>query len=246
MKPIIKNLVILFACAAPLAAVGAFLSQYLTSSDISSAILLAVVAILLSGGVIAFAGLWFSRRPRVKRIWTVLQFFLLPLLGIVLAIPTAAIAGDMVTGEWQALEPAPEAATGFIAPEHVKYYAEELYLQAASGNTYVYDCVNAVDCTWTLRNYAPVEDPEALPCEAVPEIDKTPALPGPVTAFLDSAVCQVDGVEYTRFILLEDGRIFEWSETQSFNDFMLLTYGLTFFGLLAGLAASIAALKLRK
>jgi hypothetical protein len=52
-------------------------------------------------------------------------------------------------------------------------------------------------------------------------------------------------VEYTRFILLEDGRIFVWSEIQSINDLFLLAYGLGFFGLLAGFTVCIAALKLR-
>jgi hypothetical protein len=246
MKPSIKNALILFACAGPLAAVGAFLAQYLSSADISSSIMLALIALVLSGGVLALAGLWFSRRARSQRGWTALQFFLMPLLGIALAVPTAAIAGNLVTGEWQALQPAPETATGFIISEHASIYTNNLYLQAVSGSTYVYECTNAIKCTWTLKEYAPAENADALPCEVVPEIDNTPALPGAVTASLDSAVCHVDGVEYTRFILLEDGRIFAWSEIQSFNDFLLLTYGLGFFGLLAGLAVSIAALKLRK
>jgi len=246
MKPGIKNLIILLACTGLIAGIGAFIVQYSTSTDIGASLLMGVIGFCITGGILTLAGLWFTRFDRSRRGLTAFQFIILPLLGIALAVPAAAITENLVTGEWQAMQPAPETATGFIADEHATIYGDNLFLQAASGSTYVYDCANAVDCSWAQKEYALVENPDALPCEIKPAIVKTPALPGHVLASLDSVVCHVDGSEHTRFILLEDGQIYYWSKIKSFNNSMLRFYGFAFFGLVAGIAASVAALKMRK
>lgn len=246
MKHDVKNTLILLACTGLIAGIGAFIAQYSASADIGASLLMGVIVFCLSGVVLTLAGLWFTRYNRSRRGLTAFQFILLPLLGIALAIPAAAIAENLVTGKWQAMQPTPETATGFIADEHASIYGDNLFLQAASGSTYVYDCANAVDCTWTQKEYAPVENPDALPCNIKPVIEKTPALPGQVLGSLDSVVCHIDGTEHTRFILLDDGQVFYWSKIKSFNDSMLRFYGFAFFGFVAGLVASIAALKMRK
>ena len=246
MKTGIKNLVILLACTGLIAGIGAFIAQYSVSRDINASLLMGIIVFCLTGVVITLAGLWFTRFDRSRRGLTAFQFILLPLLGIALAVPTAAIAETLVTGEWQPMQPAPETATGFIADEHATIYGDNLFLQAASGSTYVYDCANAVECYWTQKEYAQVENPDTLPCEIKPAIEKTPALPGQAIDNLDSVVCHVDGSEHTRFILLGDGGVYYWSNIKSFNNSMLRLYGFAFFGLLAGLVASAASLKMRK
>jgi hypothetical protein len=246
MKLGIKNSLILLSCTGSITGIGAFIAQYSASADIGASLLMGVIVFCLTGAVLTLAGLWFTRYDRSRCGLTVFQFILLPLLGIALAVPAAAIAENLVTGEWQAMQPAPETATGFIADEHASIYGDNLFLQSASGSTYVYDCANAVDCTWTQKEYAPVVNPDALPCNIKPAIEKTPALPGQVLGSLDSVVCHIDGTEHTRFILLYDGQVFFWSIIKSFNNSMLRFYGFAFFGLVAGVAASVAALKMRK
>lgn len=245
MKPGLKNSLILLVCAGLIAGIGAFIAQISVSADIGASLLMGAIVFCITGVVLALAGLWFTRFDRSRRGLTAFQFILLPLLGIALAVPAAAIAENLITGDWQAMQSAPESATGFIADEHASIYGDNLFLQAASGSTYVYDCANAVDCSWTEKEYAPVENPDALPCEITPVIGRTPALPGEVVDSLDSVVCHIDGAEHTRFILLDDGQVYSWNTIKSFNNSMLRFYGFAFFGFLAGLIASIVVLKMR-
>ena len=246
MKLGVKNTLILLACTGLISGIGAFVAQYSISADIGASLLMGVIVLCLSGVVLTLAGLWFTRFDRSRRGLTAFQFILVPLLGIALAVPAAAIAENLVTGDWQPMQPAPETASGFIADEHSSIYGDNLFLQAASGNSYVYDCVNAVDCSWTLKDSAPVENPDALPCKIEPLIEKTPPLPGQVVDSLDSVVCHIDGAEHTRFILLDDGQVYYWGFIKSFNNSMLRFYGFAFFGLVTGMAASFASLKMRK
>ena len=235
---------ILFVWAGLISALGAFLTQYFITYDTRSSVLIQLEALIVTGALLALAGLYFAKFPRSKRGMTVLQFILLPLLGIGLAVLTMFLSTQLPVGNWEKLASPPEQVSGFIQSDQAWLYGDNLYVKGASGSTYVYECRNARDCAWVQKEFGASEAIKDLECEV--SDFSTPILPGKVADSLTTAYCAADGRSNTKFILLEDGSIYHWSGTFSANDIILRLYGFVFFNIIAGLVTSFVVMKMRK
>lgn len=244
MKTGFKKGLILFIWAGLISALGAFLTQYIITYDTRSSVLVQLEALIVTGALLALAGLYFAKFPRSKRGMTVLQFILLPLMGIGLAVLTMFLSTQLPVGNWEKLASPPEQVSGFIQTDQAWLYGDNLFVKGISGNTYVYECQNARDCAWVQKEFNASEANKDLECE-VGDFS-TPILPGRVANSLTTTFCEIDGRTNTKFILLEDGSIYHWSGTSSANDIILRLYGFVFFNIIAGLVTSLVVMKMRK
>lgn len=245
MKIFIQKAGRIFAAAGLIAGIGAGLVQYALTGDMKSALLIGLIAICLEGICLALIGLWFARFNPNRRWITTIHFLVMPLVGIVLAALTSSIAGSLIVGNWQELKPSPDPAVTFIKAEHVSLVGDNLFINTISGATYAYECVIEERCEWVQKEFAPT-DYQGFPCDFATEELVAPASPGIVVDSLQSAICGVDGREITKFILLDDGRMYYWTKRSSFNTDVSRFMGFMFFGLVSGLAASFITMMMRK
>jgi hypothetical protein len=244
MKTGFKKGLTLFIWAGLISAIGAYITQYFMTYDVRSSVWVQLEALIVTGLALALIGLFFARYPRSKRGMTVLQFILLPLLGIGMAFLTADFTTRVPSGEWNAMAQPPERSESFIDSEHASVHGDDLYIKGVSGTTYVYDCKNAVDCTWTQQEYTPASSSQSINCGV--EDPVTPATPGKVADSLISTICGVDGRQDSKFILLENGSLYYWTGTFSINDWLLRLYGFSLFNFIAGLAVSFVVMRMRR
>jgi len=244
MKAGYKKGLILFVWAGLISAIGAYITHFFITNDLRSSVWVQVEALIVSGVVLTLAGLIFAKYPRSKRGLTVLQFLLFPLLGIGLAFLTLLLSTWLPIGNWEKLVQPPEQISGFIHSDQAWLHGDNLYVKGVTGNTYVYECQNAVECIWVQKEFGGSEAPNNPECE-VGDFS-TPVLPGKVIDSLSTAYCAADGRSNTKFILLEDNSIYHWSGTTSANDIILRLYGFVFFNIIAGLVVSFIVMKMRK
>lgn len=151
-----------------------------------------------------------------KRILFVL---LVGLLGSGLAYVFLQARARQPVGSWEQQPQPPVPLTQFVKDVDTPSAEGEVYATAADGTLYALAC-SAGGCAWDQRDVLPSPDQDLY--DWCPEISdeadesiRIPAAPGRV---VDSHATRYCGVDYwvdSRFVLLDDGSVWEWGWTSA-------------------------------
>lgn len=233
--------------------IGTTLLLFFLYSDVIKAVGVGLVCALAVGLILFLEALFFSRFSPAAWGITIVQFIILPITGLLFtgfAFWPAALAPQ---GAYIQLEPPPETPINFVQGSTQNIFGSKIYVQAASGQTYLYDCVTYQGCTWVQETTSSSQPDSHTSFDSDycrPDLKTIPFVP-PISPmgvidriFIRS--CGPDFEIHARYILLKDGKIYGW--TRYWNP-LEAVLGIPVFGLLgmiSGLSTAIATLSRRK
>lgn len=233
--------------------IGTALLLFFMYSDIVKAVSVGLACALTVGLILFLGALFFTRFSPTSWGITIVQFIVLPFIGLFLAGLAFIPAALAPQGVYIQLEPPPEIPTHFVQDSQLNIFGSKIYIQTASGQTYLYDCITYQGCSWT-QEIPPNEPPDTYSklnqdyChpdrKIIPFVPPIPPMGVVDTLFIRH--CGPDFEIHARYLLLKNGKLYYWYR---FWNPLELILGIPVFGLLgfiSGVSTAIATSIRRK
>jgi len=233
--------------------IGTALLLFFMYSDIVKAVSVGLACALVVGLVLILEALFFNRFSSTSWGITIVQFIVLPFTGLFLAGLAFIPAALAPQGVYVQLEPPPEIPTHFVQGSQLNIFGSKIYVQTASGQTYLYDCINYQGCSWIQE--IPPNDPSDTNSMPYPDYchpDRKglpfvpPIPPMDVVDRLFVRHCGPDFEIYARYLLLRNGKLYYWYRYWNPLEVILGVPVFGFLGFISGVSTAIATSIRRK
>jgi hypothetical protein len=205
------------------------------------AFLLALAALVLASLLLLPAALILPKRNSFRLAPVATFLLLLPTLGGVAAFGVDVLRAWLPHGSWRPTPP-PEAIASFTGETYAYFGMGAALARARSGNLYVIQCPEFLDCTWfTDRGFHDrLDSSSPIPCptsEVKPRF-LPPRLPSRPISTGILRMCHHASTFYVYLAALDDGTVLTWTYPRSSASFWA-RFDLTLLGSIAGLLGAL-------
>jgi hypothetical protein len=205
------------------------------------ALLLALASLILASVLLVPAPLIFAKRNSFRLASVAALLLLLATLGGMAGLGVDILRAWLPRGLWRPTPP-PEPIASFAGETYAYFGMGAALARARSGNSYVIQCPESLDCRWsTERNYQDSLDTSSpIPCptsEVNPRFLPPPLPSRPISTGI-LKMCDHASTFYIYLAALNDGSVMVWSYPSSSASFWA-PFDMTLLGSIAGLLGAL-------
>jgi hypothetical protein len=221
------------------------IATYLGNPEIIESIIHATFIFLFFGILLSLLGIGFIKYDHSIKWINVLQFFCIPIMGIIFGLGYIFLYQRIPLGGWRKLNQPPVTNFRFFPYNTPQISGNRLFIISESGLTYSYGCESFEECDWVQEEYHDSEEGLVGIPHATEETPYSLFPKGVVLERQISIAHVYDATLEVFFVRLADGSIYFRS---AFTNAMMILFYLMVFpfaGLVSGISSSKTVFKLR-